>query len=441
MNFFKKLFSKQPAKGSLNVRFGRFTDAYKTEQQYDAWDQAVQLFEKEEYLNAYEAFFNYLRDEKEDNVKVERNKGVLTFEFYQGSRVISGIATEQKVRAVAKVAKAGAFHMLLMKRLLMQNFDLKFSRFCLDEENDIAITFDTYSVDGSPYKLYYALKELATHADKQDDLLLDEFQGLESVENSPVTHLPSAEKEAKYKYIQKLLTATIDEVENGKLDKKAYSGGVAYILLDLVYKLDFLVCPEGFMMEALERIHRLYFSKNEMPKVEKNLILVNELKKLKERSKEEYFKEMYTAVSTFGITTAVNYSRVVHFIEGELPNMNWYNKNGYDKVACAIPGYIVGYCLFNYAVPEPCKDFFRLYYQVVESNYFTALGYERLYQPKQNKFDKRAIKKKIDAIADAYSPWFESLEPNNKLLNFESKTTFSYSFLEMMKELDLTKTG
>jgi len=439
MDFLKRLFTSKTGKKRLDVRFGRFTDAYKTEQQYDAWDQSIQLFEQGDYLEAYEIFFAYLRDEKEANVKVERTKEGVVFELYQGSRLIAGLATKEKVTATAKVAKSNGYQASLMKRLLMRNFDLKFSRFCLDEDNNIAITFDTYSVDGSPYKLYYALKELATQADKQDDLLLDEFRGLESVENSPMTHLSLEEKEAKYKFIQKALTATIDEVEHGKLDKEAYAGGVAYILLDLIYKLDFLVRPEGFMMEALERIHRLYFAKNDIPKFAKNELLITEFKKLQERSKEEYFKEMYTVVSTFGITTAVNYSRVVHFIEGELPNMDWYNNNGYDKVACAIPGYIVGYCLFNYALPEPCKDFFQLYYQVVESKYFNALGYTPLYQ--KNTFNKKAIKKSIEALVEQYKSGFENIKPNYKILNFDSKVAFSYSYLQMMKELDMTKTG
>lgn len=443
MNFLKRLFSNSSkSKAPLPVRFGRYTDAYKTEKQYDAWDQSIQLFEKGDYLDAYEIFFDYLRDEKEENVKVEREKDTLVFQLSQGSRLIRGTATRQKVRAIAKVAKSNSAESLLMKRLLMQNFDLKYSRFCLDADEHIAIAFDTYSLDGSPYKLYYALKELATHADKQDDLLLDEFgESMESVESSPMTHLSIEEKEVKYTYLKKVLASTIDEVENSKLDTKAYAGGIAYLFLDLIYKLDFLVRPEGFMMEALERVHRLYFEKNESSKFEKNQQLLDELKKLESRSKEEYFKEMYTVVSTFGITTAVNYSRVVHFIEGELPNMDWYRKNGYDEVACAIPGYIVGYCLFNYAVPEPCKDFFQLYYQVVESNYFTALGYPRLYHPKQKQFNKKKIKKSIDAIEDVYSPWFKKLKPNHRLLQFDSKVSFCYSYLEMMRQMDMTKTG
>ena len=38
--------------------------------------------------------------------------------------------------------------------------------------------------------------------------------------------------------------------------------------------------------------------------------------------------------------------------------------------AMAIPGYIVGYCLFNYAIPKPDKDFFFLYYQIMYGTFF-----------------------------------------------------------------------
>jgi hypothetical protein len=443
MDFFKRLFNTAAAdKPLLNVRFGRFTDAYKTEQQYDAWDQAIQYFEKGDYLEAYESFFAYLRDPKEDNVRVERKNGALYFELFQGSRKVSGKATPQKIRAMAKIAQSAQFNGALMKRLLQRNFDLQYSRFCLDEEEDLAIIFDTYTVDGSPYKLYYALKELATHADKQDDLLLDEFgSSMEALQNSPAFHLPEAEKEIKYAYIHEALASAINTVTNGKLDKKTYAGGIAYLLLDVVYKLDYLVRPEGFMMETLERVHRLYFAKNEVSKFLKNEQLLAELEQLQNRSKEEYFKEMYTVVSTFGITTAVNYSRVVHFIEGELPNVQWYRDNGYTEVACAIPGYIVGYCLFNYAVPEPCKDFFQLYYKIVEPAYFTALGYPPLYQVKQKSFDEKLIKRELESIADKYHPWFSKLKPNLKLLQFDSKVSFTYSYMEMMKALDMTKTA
>ncbi len=440
MSFLNRLFGRDSSnKDQPDISFGRYSDAYKDDTQYDAWDKAIEQFEQENYLDSYQTFFSYLRDEKEDNVKFELDKGVLQFEFVQGSRKIVGTASNKKIIAKAKIVKTNKnLKVDFMRRLLEQNYDLKYSRFCLDSDDHLAIIFDTYSVDGSPYKLYYALKELATNADKQDDLLLDEFRSLDAINLDHLRPIPIEEKEAKYKYINRAIKKVVDEVNSKKLDAKQYPGGIAYLLLDLVYKLDFLTKPEGFMMEALERIHRLYFANAGQPSPEKNAVLLKELEQLLERPKEDYFKEMYRTTSTFGITTAVNYSRVVNFIEGELGNMYWYDDNGYDEVACSVPGYIVGYCLFNYAVPKPCKDLFQLYYQILEPGYFYNLGFQT-YRAKDGTFNVKGIKKAIKRLVDLYSSKYEGFVPNTSMLDFKSTTAFAMSYLKMMEVLEMTK--
>ena len=62
-----------------------------------------------------------------------------------------------------------------MRRLVESNYVLEYSRYGLDDDDNLVIKFDTSALDASPYKLYYALKEVAANADKQDDLLLDEI--------------------------------------------------------------------------------------------------------------------------------------------------------------------------------------------------------------------------------------------------------------------------
>ena len=433
---FKRITSSED---QPDVSFGRYSDAYKTDEQYDAWDRSVAFFEQEEYLDSYKAFFQYLSDNDENNVTVEKDKGTIKFELLQGSRKITGTATPKKIIATAKIAHTNnQLKESFLRRLLEYNYGLKYSRFCLDSDNFLAIIFDSYSLDGSPYKLYYALKELATNADKQDDLLLDEFKSLDPAESYETTPLPNKEKEAKYRFITKAIEEVIEKVESNRLDGQQYPGGIAYLLLNLVYKLDYLTKPEGFMMETLERVHRLYFANNGQPSPAKNEMLLNELKTLLERPKEEYFKEMYRTTSTFGITTAVNYSRVVSFIEGELGNMDWYFDNEYLKVARAVPGYIVGYCLFNYAVPEPCKAFFHLYYQIMEADYFADLGFPT-YRSSDGTFESKKIKKAIKKIADSYSTKYNGLSPDTSLLDYQTSTTFARSYLRMMAQLEMIK--
>ena len=140
-------------------------------------------------------------------------------------------------------------------------------------------------MDGSPYKLYFALKELATKADKQDDLLVEEFESLTFTEISHLKGIPEPEKEAKYQFIQSKIKEVFDELKSGVWDEKEYPGAVAYLFLNLTYKLDYLTKPEGFMMESLERIHRLYFSNNQPNTDDKNAILKWEFNNLLQRSK------------------------------------------------------------------------------------------------------------------------------------------------------------
>lgn len=443
MSFFEQLFGggakKEP---QPNLSFGRYSDSYKSADQYDSWDKALSLFEKEQYLASYLEFFNYLRDNFEDNVIWEEKGGKIHFEVFQGSKKATGIADANKVTVEAKVAKSDMLNIGFMRRLLERNFALRYSRFALDAEDNITIRFDTYILDGSPYKLYYALKELATNADKLDDILIDEFKMLKPVDTSHLIELPILEKEVKYNFLIKEINAALAAMDSGKPSLDQYPGGFAYILLNLSYKLDYLTKPEGFMMETLERIHRIYFTTDGKNTAQKNVVIRKELKKLLDRPREDFFKEMYLTKSTFGITKPVNHDRVVGFIDGELHHMDWYNQHNYEAIAIGVPGYIVGYCMFNFAVPRPDRELFHLYYQIVEADYFKNLGYTLDYYNIDKKgFDKKAIKRAINDIVDNNKDLYGRMNPDKSILKFDSLPNFAKSFLIMVRNLDLTKTS
>ncbi|MEL6845506.1 MAG: hypothetical protein AAFP02_20060, partial [Bacteroidota bacterium] len=389
---------------------------------------------------SYKIFFDFLRDENENNVRYWEDGGGLKFEILQGSKRLEGYANDAKVRVGAKVAHANDLNVSFMRRLMELNYQLEYGRYSLDEEDNITIVFDTYVLDGSPYKLYYAIKEVATKADKLDDLLLDEFQMLKATDVSLQIPIPEREKEVKYEFTRQSIQQMFGQIENGALDPNQYPGAVAYLYLDCCYRLDYLVKPEGFMMESLERIHRMYFDKNETSVSRKNLSLRKEYEKLLQRPKEAYLKEMYRVNSTFGITVPVNHDRVRSFVDGEWHNMDWYQEHGHMNVAMAIPGYIVGYCLFYYSVPQPDRDFLQLYYRIMYADYFEALGFSpKFYQRATNTFAQKAIKRKIKLVVEKHETQFPRLNPNTRLLNFSSADAFAKSWLLMIRELDMTK--
>ena len=152
MGIFKKLFKNN---GELSpepeVVFGRFTDSYKKSIKYKKWDEALELFEEMKYRECIRQFMSYLRDDDLENLKFWEDGFETKFEFFQGSKKISGLVDNVKIMAEAKIADAKKMNVGFMRRLLEQNFSLKYSRYALDKNENLTIVFSSYLLDSSPY--------------------------------------------------------------------------------------------------------------------------------------------------------------------------------------------------------------------------------------------------------------------------------------------------
>lgn len=442
MGFWDSIFGKSTGQSEATpkIRFGRYTDSYKVKAQYESWDNALDKFEAQKYLESYKAFFKYLRDDLEDNVRWAEENGGIHFEILQGSKRLSGFADARQLKAEARIANAKELSVAFMRRLVEANYSLDYCRYGLDDDDNLVIKFDTFSVDGSPYKLYYALKELAINADKQDDLLLDEFDKILTwIDTGSKTEISISEKEVKYGFIQEQLTGVLDEIANGSLNADKYPGGISYLLLSTIYKIDFLTTPEGFLMEIIERIHRTYFdSNNAKTMIQKNITIRKEFEKIVVRSKELIFNELYSTSSTFGIVAPKGHDALVGLIDGELANMDWYEDNNHPKIAFSIPGYIVGNALFNFALPKPSKDFIELYYRITESKYFTSLGFTpAYYDDEKDVYNQKNIKNAIKRLVEKHKDKYPRLAPTVNTLDFKNPRRFARTYLLMLKNLDL----
>lgn len=439
MNFFERLFGSGKESPTPDIPFGRYTDAYKTDAQQAAFDRSLELFDQNDYLGAYHQFMIYLKDDQMDNIQWREENGAIHFEFWQGSRRITGIANAEKVKAESKIARTDDLNVGFLRRLMEANFNLKFSRFALDEEKSLTILFDTFTTDGSPLKLLYALRELAIHADKQDDLLLDEFKALRPAEERTYGDIPEAEKEVKYRYMCRAIEQVFAETEKGKPDLNQYPGAFAYLMLALAFKLDYLIKPEGFMMDTLERIHGIYFAKNDRTPQVKIANIKREFQRLLDRPKEALFTEMYRTRSTFGINPAVNHDSIVNLIEGELQNMEWPLQQNHEALASAVPQYIAGFALFHYAPPKPDRELFHLFFRIMEPGFFNDLGFTVPFADAAGHLNKSEILKEIKNIAERNRFQYPHLRPDTGRLDFTSPVLFAKSYLLMVKGLNLTK--
>jgi len=437
MGLFDRWFGSSTKKDSQpNIRFGRYSDSYKSPEQLEYWEKANKQFDKKEFLESYDNFFKYLGDPAEENLTYRKDGDQIHFELLQGSKKITGTANTQSVKAQTTVVKSDKLNVGFMRRLIEQNYAFKYTKFCLNESNEITMKFDTYTIDGSPLKLFYAFKEMAINADKQDDLLANEFEMLYQIDTDHTIPIPDSEIQIKHKYTQKWIAETITRIEG--MDRTKYSGGVTFLLLYLIYKLDYLIQPEGFMMETLEKCHHIYFSRDNKTSEQKSIELIKELKKIQERSVEDLGKELYKVKSTFGITTPCGHDQVVGAIEGELAKMDWYKDNEYPDVAISIPGYVAGFNLFNFAVPQPDREYFHLLIEILESEYFKALGIDNGYVNQDGKIDKSAVRDEIHAIVKSNIKKFPKLAPSTKELKFKNLPEFAKSFMLMVKALNLT---
>lgn len=432
MGFFEDLFNRSTGRKADDVKLGRFSDAYKPTAHQRIWEDSLLAFESEEYLQAIKLLLQFLLNADENNIEWKETAEGLSFDLFQGSKVVRGEMNALHFRAEVKVAKAKTLNIGLSRKLLERNYLLKYSRFAIDAHDHILLIFDSYTVDASPNKIYQGLKEMATQADKLDDLILDEFKDLEAINIEHIIPRSEEQKEKQWMYLNQQLRDCFHEIEHGKLNIDQFPGGLSFLLLALNYKLDYLLTPEGFLMDNLEQNHRTYFGNSNHEIGHRNNVFIKSFRKIMERDKEEIKREFYDTISTFGLPAPTPHETLVQLIQKELVNLQWYKDNNHTAIALAIPSYIVGYSLFNYALPKPDMDLLQLFYKITEPDFFDGGQFFN-----GEKLISRSIKKEIDRIEEEYKAIYPLLKVDTSILKFDSLVNFSETYLMMIKNLDL----
>lgn len=416
------------------IPFGRYSDNNKSVHQVERWTDADRYFKEKQYHKSIEAFFDYLCDEEQDNVVVEKKQGDIHFQLYQGSVMVRGRVLDDRVEAEILLARMTEPSIPVMRRLLEMNFNLYYSRFSIKDDL-IRMRFDTPIKTATPNKMYYGLKELATKADKQDDLLLSEFRFLQAVDTEHVLEIPESEKEIKYTFLMKWVQATLSYIES--LDADKFSGAISYLLLTLVFRIDYLISPEGKILNELEKIASIYYGKDDTPNPERNPSMISSMKKVLEKSREEIYSQLFRSRYTFAIVIPHNLKSVSETIQTSLENMTWYRDNNYPDIANKVMEYGFAYSQYSYSLPRPLSDLFRLFMQVNYGDYFRALGFASVYYDEnKNEFDEDAVRDRIDAIVSYWKQKYPSLAFRTRKLKFDTLLSFNHSFLEEVAELN-----
>jgi len=433
---FDKLFGwgkKDPAAGPA-IPFGRYSDNNKTMEKTSRWTDSDNFHKENKYTESIDAFLDYLRDDAADNVMLERNGEEFRFEIFQGSKVVRGKGNAASLQAEVSLARMPQPSVPVMRRLLEQNFTLYYSRYALDGER-LCMRFNSDIKTANPNKLYYALKELATRADKQDDLLVKDFSSLEALDNGHIAEIPEAERETKYAFLQKWIGETLGYIET--LDKDKLSGGVSYLLLALAFRIDYLVCPEGALQAELEKIPVIYFTKDERQATVKNEEMIAAFRNLQSMPRETFFGSLFRSRSTFAIVAPQPHKTIADAISGANNNLPWYRDNNYPLIGQQICEYGISYCQYSYSLPRPLSELFQLLMKVNYADYFVALGFsERYYDDTKNKFEEAAIMERIGSIVQEWRKKYPLLDVRTANLRFDNLLNFNHSFTAELEHLN-----
>lgn len=416
------------------LKFGRYSDSHKDDIQIEYWNKALSTFEEKKYLEAYDFFFKYIADEDEGNVQYENKGDKIEFKIQQGSKVIEGYFDKDFCHASAVVAQFKKPSVVFMRKLLEFNYQLKYSRYSLDG-NNIKLSFHSSTIDGSPEKLYYALREVATHADRQDDILISEFESLSQLDNEFIVPIAEEVKEIKHRYINIWINQAFNLIN--QLDSNQNDQIIAQILVCTAFKIDYLVVPHGKLMNQIEKIQHTHLVPDGASRTEKNDTIIKIFDKILQTPKAEIFDELYATKATFGVTQPAAHEYIFKFISEESPKSSYIKNQQQYQIHSFIQEYLIQHILYYWGVNPPTQALLHLLIRVINDTYFVELGFKpALFEPMNKNLNQKAILVKIDEIVKMGKERYKHFEIDKNNIKFDSIPLFVESVLEQIKILN-----
>ena len=412
MSIFSKFFTSSSAEdtGNPEIQFGKYSDRNKTPEQLENWKKSVALFEEQNYLDAFEEFFKYLKDPKIDNVKYSRKSEEITFELFQGSKNVTGYINNDEVYAVSEVVTYEKTNIAVMRRLLSENYFLWYSKFSKTKDA-FTIRHRAPVKEEHPTTLYYSLKEVANVSDSFDDVLVDEFTFLKPINIEHIEQLPDAELKIKLASLKNMIADNLKIYHT--LDANKFTGARSFTLLNLLYKIYYLYAPEGTLLDDIRLAQSIFWQNNNMQDTIRNQKMLAEIEKIQKMSDEEITKSLYKVKATFPVVKPTPYRNITDFVKKEIEKIHWYRENKYYDIHQKICEYIISFSTYTHGVEPVIHELFQVFWKVTNHEYFEELGFKDNFV-KKNKINMHAIDKKISRIISNYRTTYPKLTFNTK---------------------------
>lgn len=417
----------------MNHLFGRYSDAVKSPEQLESWRQSETHFAAGQHVQAWHAFFDYLRDPDVDNVQCEEAGDGLQFRIYQGSRTIQGQADAEGIEARALLARMSKPSVAVMRKLLEVNYALNYSRFALSDDDVISIRFEAPVGGGQPAKLYHALKEIALNADYYDDPLIEEFSALESIDGGRIIRYSEAELLMRSDFFTRWIHESLESA--AQFDPEKQSGAISWILLSLAHRIEYLLAPQGGTIPILRKIVGIYFAQGERSYPERNTEMLSLFRDLLTNAEERVSRDFYRVTSTFATTGQSTPNSVLGIINDALNGYNHWKGLANPTPALACLEYTAVQPLATTSVPTPVSDLMMILLQVLHPLFFRGMGIdEGLVDPENGAINRERVSDNVAMVLERAQGPLANFQFRHDRLAYDSSLGFASSFVLEMQE-------
>lgn len=418
-----------------NISFGRGTNAAINPQEEELFNLSYEAFENNNMINAYEYFLqsliNFTNNESNDNIIIKKSEDKLQFELFQGTSKVIGKITQEEFYAEMILLKKADATVALKRYILERNYQLTYACYFMDDKY-IKLKVFHNNTTMNPQKTFFPIRELALNADFDKEHIKSEFSNISLEDISHLRVVKPEELTLKFTYLQAWIKNLEQKVQT--LPSNDATGMQAFLYLNLLFKIDYLLVPKYDIYQKISKKIQEYFSDENLTVEAKNEELKEYVETLTNMSFEEFSNNSYNAKYTFNPTEKTSYEDITNFIDESLIKIRWYKNNRYNQIIPTLYRYIAFYSLYNYGLNPVQRGLLHLLVQIQHASFFKDLGYKIFYE--NEAFTKRAIISEIETIISSHQSRFKELKPFGSELNFSSMNEFSNSFYLQLKHLN-----
>ena len=424
-------------KSVSQIKFGRYLTPKETPALFDIRTEAEDLYDEGKFFEAYAVLFNYYQElgGQAVTLDIDDDTDSLNFKILQGSKTVKGSITEAEVSAETEIAKFSESGVALMRFLLAQNSELVYSKFSING-NSIFLGQKCPVKDLSPAAFSEMLSEIAIFSDAIDEMLEAEFPFIIPVDYENTIPLSKEETEAKIEFLRFWLEQAFE-----LLSKTEDEGLKTYIILSTVFKILYLISPEGLLLNRFRNVLGIYREADDESAdyAELNYKMTEGLKKIYETSDAEIEKSMFKTVTFFPEGEYTDFADMAQSIGGMLQIPVKCSDERKDYLILVTCEYIACYHLCKHGMPKAAEELLIIFLKVSNPDFFQAVGYgEVLFDEEKQVFFKGRICAEIEEINKKYSLEYPAFCFEAANLDFNSQENFAYSFLVEFIKLQIT---